>query len=329
MRKKLYIVLYKILVDIERMFSLKEGVLGHLVAVITIIIWGATYVSTKFLLVYLSPIEILCYRFLLAYLVLLLIYPKFKTLTNIREEFLFLGAGFTGGMLFFLIENIALKYTTAANVGLLVSISPILTALMAYYFIGVEKLSKKFLLGSILAIVGVFLVIFNGEFNLQLNIVGDVLALLAAIVWACYSIILRKIGKTHNYLYVTRKTFFYGLVTLLPILYIYGIEFKIEKLLSYSVLPNILYLSLGASLLGFIMWNIAINRLGVVKASTYIYLVPFITIVIARIILNEKLSHFSLLGGVLILMGLYITEYGFNKIRIPNSLKNKAFREKL
>lgn len=308
----------------------KTSLVGHFMAFTTITIWGTTYISTKVLLSNLSPTEILFYRFFIAYIILLIMYPKFKRLAGLREELLFFGAGFSGVMLYFLIENIALKYTFASNVGLLIAISPIVTTFLANYFIEGERISKKLITGSIIAIGGVFLVISNGNFILRLNPLGDLLALLAAIVWSSYSIILKKIGQRYNYIYTTRKIFFYGLVAIIPLLFIFKASFDIGKLGSPTILPNILYLSLGASSLCFILWNISVNFIGVVKTSNYIYIGPFITVLTAMVVLNERLSTAAIMGGMLILLGLHISEYGFKKIKNVSRFifKNKHNKRK-
>lgn len=289
---------------------MKNILVGHLMTLLTVAIWGTTFISTKVLLQTLEPIEILVYRFIIGYLALILIYPKFKKIENLHEEFLFLCAGLCGVTLYFLFENIALKYTLTSNVGVLVSVAPIFTAILAHLFTKDEKFSINLIIGFIIAIAGIFLVIFNGNFILKLNPLGDILAILAAIIWSFYSIILKKLGNKYNYIYITRKIFFYGLLTILPALLIFKGDFQIHKLLNPGVLPNIIFLSLVASALCYILWNTAVNWIGVVKTSNYIYLIPLITIISAVIILNEKITKMALAGAILILLGVYVSEHG-------------------
>lgn len=304
--------------------------LGHSMALLTIIIWGVTFISTKVLLRNLQPVEILFYRFLMGYLALLLIYPKFEKVGNWKEELLFLGSGVCGVTLYFFIENMALKYTLASNVGLLVSVIPILTALLAHTLTRDEKFDKNLVLGFIIAIAGIFLVVFNGNFVLKLNPAGDLLAVMAAVTWSVYSILLKKIGSKYNHIYITRKIFFYGIVSMIPMLLIFRADFNISIMLMPDVLLNLLFLGVVASALCFVMWNTAVSLIGVVKTSNYIYLVPLITIISAVLVLHEVITNFALLGAVFILSGVYVSEHGFVAISAFQTLFNslKKIRNK-
>lgn len=286
--------------------------IGNLMTLLTMIIWGTTYISTKVLLQNLHPMEILFYRFIIAYIILMLIYPKFKKPNRFKEEVLFLAAGFTGVTLYYLLENIALEYTLASNVGLLISMAPILTAIFSYFLIDHENLNKNLLYGFIISMIGVFLVIFNGNFILKLNPLGDFLAILAAIVWAIYSVILKKINDRYNYsyIYITRKIFFYGVIFMILMLFIFKVNLDLQKLIIPNVLFNILFLSLIASALCFVMWNIGVKFIGAVKASNYIYIVPLITATASIILLKETITSTVIAGAVFILSGLYISQNG-------------------
>lgn len=286
--------------------------IGNLMTLITMLIWGTTYISTKILLRNLEPMEILFYRFTIAYFILILIYPKFKKFHKFKEELLFICAGITGVTLYYLVENVALKYTLASNVGLFSAMAPILTAILSNFFMEHEKFSKNLVYGFIISIFGVFLVIFNGNFILKLNPFGDFLAILAAFIWAVYSIILKKINNKYdyNYIYITRKIFFYGVLFMIPLLLSFKVNLTLSKLAVPSVLFNILFLSLIASALCFVMWNIGVTFIGTIKASNYIYVVPLVTTITSIIILKESITSIVILGAILILLGLYISQNG-------------------
>jgi len=303
--------------------------LGHAMAFITAFIWGTTFVSTKILLRTLDPVQILFYRFLVAYVALLVIYPRFNFRIDLKEELWFFLAGLCGVTLYFLSENTALQFTLASNVGLLVAAAPILTALFAHLFTADEKLGKNLVLGFITAMAGVFLVIFNGNFILKLNPAGDLLALSAALVWSFYCLILKKFGNRYSYIYLTRKVFFYGLITTVPALFISGFRFEIQNLASFSVIGNLLFLGLAASSMCYVLWNASINYIGVVKTTGYIYLIPLVTIITSAIVLNEVITALAILGAVLILLGVYISEQGFNgKFALLKQLRGTGNKSK-
>lgn len=288
-----------------------QNLLGHLLALITVFIWGVTFISTKILLKELTPVEILFYRFIIAYVVLFLIYPKIQKKINFREEMLFLSLGVTGVTFYFLFENIALQFSLASNVSLLISAAPILTAIVAHFTVGDEKLSHRLIEGFFVAMAGIFLVVFNGKLVLKLNPIGDILAILAALVWAFYSVLLKKIVPDWHPVYVVRKTFFYGLLATVPWLFWFKADLKVSHHLGFPIVFNILFLGLIASALCYVMWNQSVKRIGVIKSGNYIYLVPLITMITSILVLREKVNGLMILGGLLIFCGVYIAERGF------------------
>lgn len=287
---------------------MKETTKGHISALITIFIWGTAFVSTRVLLTDFQPIEIIFYRFTIGLLVLMVAYPRRLKGTNKKEELMFAAAGLCGVVLYFLLENIALMYTAASNVGVIISVSPFFTALLANWLLDGEKLNSNFFIGFIAAIIGIALISFNGITVLALNPIGDVLALSAAIVWAVYSILLRKIGGYgYNTVQTTRRIFFYGLIILAPALFFFQFEWGLERFAQPSNTLNILFLGLGASALCFATWSLATRTLGAVKTSIYIYLVPVITVAASVIVLAERITWMSALGTLLALTGLFIS----------------------
>lgn len=286
-----------------------DRVKGHGAALITILIWGTTFISTKILLTDFKPIEILFYRFSIGLLVLLVAYPHRLKGTTKKQELTFMAAGLCGVTLYYLLENIALTYTAASNVGVIISVAPFFTAMLANWLLDGEKPRVNFFIGFFAAMTGICFISFNGSTVLQLNPVGDLLALLAAIVWAAYSILARKISEFgYNTIQMTRKIFFYGLAFMIPVLFTFHFEWGLERFTQPVNLFNILFLGLGASALCFVSWNLAVKVLGAVKTSIYIYLVPAITVITSVIVLSERISWMSALGTILTLAGLFISE---------------------
>lgn len=282
---------------------------GHLLALLTILIWGTTFISTKILLIDFTPVEILLFRFLIGYVVLFLIYPRVMRISTIREEMLFMAAGLCGVTLYFLIENIALVFTLASNAGVIVSIAPFFTAVLAHFFLKDEPLSRHFVVGFAIALTGIVIIAFHGSYSLQLNPLGDLLAFVAPAVWAIYSVLMRKIGDLHYHtIGATRKVFFYGLLFMLPALFLFEFHFDMERLADLSNLSNLLFLGVGASALCFVTWNRAVSLLGAVKTSVYIYLVPVITLFASALLLHEPITWITMLGAVLTLLGSILSE---------------------
>lgn len=287
---------------------------GHLAALLTILIWGTTFISTKILLADFQPVEILFFRFMIGYAVLLAGYPRrLKGLTR-RQEMTFAAAGFCGVCLYYLLENVALTYTRASNVGVIISAAPFLTAILAHLLVkSEEKLQVNFFIGFIVAMTGIMLISFNGS-QLKLNPLGDILAFAAAFVWACYSILTKKISSFGvSVILATRRTFFYGILFMIPTLFFFDFRIEVSRFTEPSVLLNLLYLGIGASALCFVTWNHAVKRLGAVKTSIYIYIVPVITVITSRLVLKETITWLSIAGTVLAVAGLFLS--GYNSMR--------------
>ena len=282
---------------------------GHLLALLTVVIWGTTFISTKILLADFQPVEILFLRFTMGFLALLLAHPHRLKGTTRRQEMTFAAAGLCGICLYYLLENIALTYTMASNVGVIISVAPFFTAILSHLFLKEEgRLRANFLLGFVVAMAGIFLIGFNGS-KLELNPVGDLLALAAALVWGCYSVLTKKIsGFGYHTILTTRRIFFYGILFMIPALFLFDFQPELTFLANPVCLLNIIYLGLGASALCFVTWNFAVKVLGAVKTSVYIYMVPVITIVTSVLILHEKITVLAGVGTVFTLAGLFLSE---------------------
>ncbi len=289
---------------------------GHLYALVTILIWGTTFISTKILLVDFSPVEILFFRFVMGLLALTAVLPRRLKLTDRRQELTFALAGLCGVCMYYLLENIALTYTLASNVGVIISAAPFFTAILTHLTMkGEEKLGVNFFIGFFAAMAGICLISFSGS-GLQINPMGDLLAVLAAFVWACYSVLTRKISSYgYNTIQSTRRVFVYGILFMAPTLFLFDFRLGLERFANPVYLFNIIFLGLGASALCFVTWNLAVRCLGAVKTSVYIYMVPVITVVTSVIVLHETITLLSAVGTVLTLAGLFLSEFKFGGMR--------------
>ncbi len=293
---------------------------AHITAFITILIWGTTFVSTKLLLVDFSPVEILVVRFIIGYAALWLIYPKKLPFLGKQRELLVAAAGLCGITLYYLLENIALTYTLASNVGVICSTAPFFTAILSTVFLKSEKQGARFYIGFGIAMAGVSLISFNngasGAPGLTSSPTGDWLALIAAIVWAIYALLTKKINSFgHGTVPITRRTFFYGIVFMLPTLFFMDFSIDPARLIDPQNLLNLLYLGLGASAACFVSWNFAVKWLGSVKTSVYIYIIPVITAISSFFILKEPISIMTAAGIALTLTGLFLSESKSRELR--------------
>ena len=282
--------------------------LFHLITALVVIIWGTTFVSTKVLIQHgLGPIEIMFYRFVLAYFCLLMVSHKRLWADNWKDEFMLMLSGLTGGTFYFIAENTALGITQASNVALLVCTTPIFTALLVHWIFK-EPLRRNMIIGSIIALIGVGLVVFSGSVLLQINPLGDFLSIMAALMWAVYCLILKPLGKKYPTAFITRKVFLYSVISLLVYFLFAPLQVKTEVLFHPIVTLNLLFLGIVASMLCFIAWNAAVKVLGPSRTANYIYVQPFSTLVLSSIILSEIITLASMIGALCIIGGVYLAE---------------------
>lgn len=282
----------------------------HLLAILTIAIWGVTFVNTKVLLQQgLQPTEIFLIRFVLAYLCIWPISPKNIKPQKWTDELWFFILGLVGGTIYFIAENTALALTYVNNVSFIVCTAPLITMLLAILFVKSVKATLPLTIGSAVALVGVGMVIYNGHFVLQLNPLGDLLALAAAFSWAIYSLVIKKVSSRYSATFITRKVFFYGIITILPILLLSDWQFPLEQLQKPIVWANLLFLSVVASFLCFLWWSIAVKKLGALATSNYVYLNPVTTIIASALFLNEPMTAMAYAGSALILIGVFVANH--------------------
>lgn len=301
-----------------------SNIFYHLVAFLTVAIWGTTFVATKVLMLNgLSPAQIFTLRFSIAYVLMLCFNHRRFLADSWKDEAKMALLGITGGSLYFYSENEAMNFTTTTNTSLIVCSCPLFaTLLVRMVYKDSSRIHIVQLLGSLLAFVGMIIVVLNGRFVLHLSPVGDALAFTACMCWAIYSLLMKSVSYHYGAAFITRKVFFYGVLTILPYyLFIPGFP-PIEVFSRPQVFGNLLFLGCLASMICFLTWNWCISKLGTVKATNWVYFNPITTMIFASWVLDEKITPYFLVGATCILLGMYVAD---KKTRGENrEEKNKA-----
>lgn len=286
----------------------------HLIALAIVTVWGSTLVSSKILLKDgMREDEIFFARIVLAYVCILFISPRRLWADTWRDELWMVLLGVTGGSLYFISENYALRYTMANNVSFIVSASPLITMLLAFCFTKTMKLSRMLVVGTLLALVGVGLVIFNGVGQVEVNPLGDLLAIVSSSCFGVYCLLLKKFGNRYSPIFITRKVFAYALLTTLPCFILMPWEFDLSGFLRPTIYSNILFLGLVASFGCFLLWSVVTKKLGAVITANYNYISPIATIIVSQIFLGEKMNLLSWIGCGLILAGVMLANKDVNE----------------
>lgn len=287
--------------------------LYHIVAFLVVAVWGSTFVFTKLLLLAgLTAAQIFTLRFIIAYVLLLafsLTRRSFRLMAaSWTDELLMVALGIVGGSLYFLTENTAMNYTTTTNTSLIVCLCPLFAALLIALFYKSERMRGVQVVGMLMAALGVLVVVLNGHFVLHLSPLGDALAFTACLCWAVYSLLMIPAGKRYDTVFITRKVFFYGLLSMIPYYMLRPGFPSIDVMLRSDILANLLFLGCVASMICFVTWNWVMKKLGAVTTTNYVYFNPVVTVLFAWVLLSEKITIFFLVGTVLILLGMYLAD---------------------
>ncbi|MCF0191082.1 MAG: DMT family transporter [Marinilabiliaceae bacterium] len=285
----------------------------YIPALFTAIVWGSTFVATKHLLnAGVQPTSLMMMRFILAYTILWLLYPKHHPIRLNKEEYKFALVGLTGGSLYFLCEYTSLLHTSVINVSLITSIVPIISAAIDLT-LRRRRPGKHYIFGSLTALVGVTFVVLSpvlvtgrwGE--LRINIIGDGIAFASVAMWSTYSVVLSRIDPSYSPLFVSRRLFFYAAITMLPIA-----AFKLNMgditpfTESATCLGCLIYLGMVASATCMWLWNWSTNKIGIHQTNFFLYLLPVVSFIAATLYDNSSASLWNLSGTALILIGIFV-----------------------
>ena len=283
----------------------RTGLKGHVFALLSVLAWGTSFLVSKNLMTKITPVQLMFLRFVIAWVAIWIIHPKWRF--HWKEEGQFLLLSLIGNTLYFLAENTAIRMTMASNVSILVSSAPIFSALMLRLFGKSERLSLRQAAGIGIAFLGVLFVVFNGVFVLKLNPTGDLLAVSAAVFWALYGFLAKQILEKFDTFLITRKLMFYGIITTTPLLLTDGEGVAAIRMLGFGDLCGLLYLGLICSAVCYLMWNEAITELGAMKTNLYVYAVPVVTMLASALLLGERITGAGMIGVALVVGGMILS----------------------
>jgi drug/metabolite transporter (DMT)-like permease len=273
------------------------------------VFWGASFVANTIALKSIGPIEIASLRFFIAAPLLFVITYIWKG----REIFRFdkKDAGIlvimaiTGVTLQYVLQVSAQDYTTATNASLLINTSVFFIMFLGAIFLD-EKLTWWKVIGAIVGFAGVAVLLGNFTFNLSGHVVGDLMIIVCAFLWAVYSIYGKKIAAKYHPLTVLNYVFIIGTIGLIPF-YLFTARSPLTSIPA-SAWASILFLSLFCSIIAYIIYNIALEKMEASRVAVYIYFVPLSTIVLAALLIHENITATTLGGGLMVLFGMYLAE---------------------
>lgn len=281
----------------------------HLELLFVVAVWAGTFVATKIVLEHIPPAISALYRYLIASVIVVIIDIRNREKIERADYPSLVLLGLTGVTLYYLLQHYGIRYTNATEAAILISLSPVFIGLISWSLMR-EPFRLMAGVGLLLAFTGSLMVITGGNIpssgELGDRVRGDFLILLTALTWAIYSVLGKKLLHRYSPITLIKYTTITGTLLLVP--------FTLPELLHYGLpLPdmvgwlNLLYLGGAASVYGYLAWYRALTALPAVTVGSYLYFRPLLTGLIAAVILHERIGAAGLLGGVLIILGTFLT----------------------
>ena len=286
--------------------------IGILSLIFAMFIWASSFVALKSAMNDLGPFTVIFFRMLIASLCFLYFIKGFLKYDFSKKDikFILLLALFEP-CLYFIFESKALQLTSASQAGMITSLMPIITAMVAGYFLK-EIISKQMIFGSLIAMGGAIWLSLQGTSSIDAPnpLLGNFLEFLAMLCAAFYTVTVRYLSDRYSALFITAIQVFIGTVFFIPLfLYEYiniGLNMTVESFLWLA------YLGVVVTLGGYGLYNYALTKIEASKASIFIYLIPVFTLFLAYFMLNEKLSSLEFIACFIILFGVFISEFSFS-----------------
>ncbi|RXJ65403.1 EamA family transporter [Halarcobacter ebronensis] len=288
---------------------------GFLLLTFAMFIWGSSFIALKIAMIDMQAFSVIFFRMLIASLCFLYFIKDFMkfNFTKRNVKFLILLAFFEP-CLYFIFEAKALQLTSVSQAGMITSLLPIIVGVAAGFFLK-EKITFRLLLGSFIALLGTVILSSNATASQSAPnpILGNFLEFLAMACGAGYTIVARYLTKEFSALFITAFQVFIGTIFFFPI-FIYEFSTNDINFTLNSVLA-LFYLGVVVTLAGYGLYNYALTKVEASKAAIFIYLIPVFALVLANLILDEKVSLVELLASFIILFGVFVSEFQVKKLK--------------
>jgi len=276
-----------------------------------VLIWSGSWIAIKWGLTEIPPYSLAFFRFLIACPVIVAITYRLEGKKSLKinknEIITFSILGLLGVTLVQAIQVYALKFTSAINSSILINFNVPFIAIFAMIFLG-EALNKKTAFGIFVSFIGAVIIVINGSLSgFQKINIGDILIVLTGIFWAAYSIAGKKTMEQRTPLSMTSFSFLFGTIFLFPMA-LFESRFSFIGGVTILGVGSVLYLSLLCSVYAYICWNRSIKCEKASNVAMFLYFVPVVTAIMAWFLLGEVITIFTVLGGILVIFGVYLAE---------------------
>lgn len=271
--------------------------------------WGTSWAASKIGLRELSPMHLAVVRFIIASILfygLLKIFYKGYIIDRADKPWLWF-LGILGVSLYFYIQYTGLNHTTTVNSSIIIGTSPIFTMFLSTKFFRQEELNLNKIIGAFMAFLGILLV-FTGGKGISFGgstVLGDCLILINSLSWALFTVLGKRLVDKYEPFVVIAYINIYATITMLPIVFTPAFITSIKKA-TFATWASTLYLAVFCSVYGFYMWYKGIKIIGAPRTSMFNYINPVVAVTIGILFLKEDWNVYTLIGGILVFIGVYI-----------------------
>ena len=291
---------------------MKQTILGAICLSLAASIWGGMYVVSKYVLDFIPPLTLVWLRFIIAFVVLYMILKiaekKQKKTVTIRKKdwLLFAWIGFIGYFISITCQFIGTKLSDAHTGSLVTSATPAFMVIFAAIILK-EKLTARRLLSTIIATIGVIIVI-GWDIEIGSYFIGTIILVGAAITWALLSIYVKIASARFSSLVITTYAIFFSLFFITPFMIWEFQSNPIEHMNLYVVL-GVLYLGIVSTAGAFFLWNKGLELMDASIGSLFFFFQPIVGSLLGWFLLNETLNSNFFIGGILIICSVFITTF--------------------
>jgi drug/metabolite transporter (DMT)-like permease len=286
----------------------KERYLALLLMTLTVVFWGLSIISTKVVLAQVPPITIALIRYVIATatLIPLALYTHSLSKMESKDIMTIAVTSLLGIVLYFVFENTALQYTTASNASMIVAALPIFALIIEATFFRL-KVDRWLACCLIVSIVGVYLVVtVNGRLDFSsARFLGNLLMIGSMICWVIYTFLNRNLDQKYPSIAIITYQSLASIFLFVPFVLPEMGRWPNLTSLSPAIWMNLIFLGVFCSALEYLFYIYAVKRLGATVSSTFLNLIPVVTVVAGFLLLQEKLFWIEILGMGLIMASIY------------------------
>lgn len=283
----------------------RDRLIGIIAMIVTVIIWGVSFVNIRVAVMVLPAMTLGLIRFIIATAIMFVaVIVKKKSLKIHKEDFIyFLLAGGVGITAYFYFENNGIKYTSASIASLIIASIPVF-AIITESIIYKKKITFKVMICLVLSILGVLMI--SGfdieEIKASGYLTGYLMMFGAAITWIVYSVASKNIYDKYDQVTLVFYQFLIGMLCFVP----FAVFEKTDwSLVTFDVMIHVIILGVFASAVGFFLYLIGLDKLGITESSLYINIIPLVTVITSIFYLGETITINHVIGGTMVMLSVY------------------------